>query len=89
MYIILYTQPDIVLAISVMSRYQSNLGEEHWIAVKNILKYLRKIKDLFLIFGGGSKLRVKDYIDSDFMSNSDNRNSITGFVFVCNGGIVS
>ena len=55
-YAMLYTRPNITLAVSVTSRYQSNLDEEHWIAVKNILKYLRRTKDLFLIFGGGSEL---------------------------------
>ena len=49
-YAILCTRSDIVFAVSVTSRYQSNLDEQHWIAVKNILKYLRRTKDMFLIF---------------------------------------
>ena len=49
MYAILYTRPDIALTVSVISKYQSNPDEEYCIAVKNILKYLRKIKDIFLI----------------------------------------
>ena len=55
----LCTRPDISLAMSVTSRYQSNPGEEHWTAVKNILKYLRRTKDLFLIFGGDSELNIE------------------------------
>ena len=39
-----------------MRRYQLNLDEEHWIAVKNILK---KTKDPFLIFGGDSELQFE------------------------------
>nr|GEU62650.1 putative retrotransposon Ty1-copia subclass protein [Tanacetum cinerariifolium] len=30
------------------SRFQQNPGEEHWTAVKNILKYFRNTKDIFL-----------------------------------------
>ena len=45
MYTMLCIRPDIALAVSVTSRYQANLNEEYWIAVKNILKYLKKIKD--------------------------------------------
>ena len=56
MYVMLYTRPDIALTVSVTSRYQSNLGEKHGTAVKNILKYLRRTKNLFLIFGGDSEL---------------------------------
>ena len=82
MYAMLCTQPDIALAVSVTSRYQSNLNEEHWIAVKNILKYLRRTKDLFLIFGGDSELRVEGYTDSDFMSDADDRISTSGCIFV-------
>ena len=59
MYAMLCTQPDITLTMSITSRYQSNPDKEHWIAVKNILKYLRRTKDLFLIFGGDSELRVE------------------------------
>ena len=47
-----------------MSRYQANPDEEYWIAVKNILKYLRRTKNLFLIFGEGSELRVGGYTDT-------------------------
>ena len=72
----------------VMSRYQWNPGEQYWIAVKNILKYLRT-KDLFLIFGGGSELQVEGYTNSNFMSDADDRRSISGFVFLCNGVSIS
>ena len=88
-YAMLYTRPDIALVVSVTSRYQSNSDKEHWIAVKNILKYLRRTKDLLLIFGGDSKLRVEGYINSDFMSDPDDRKSTSGYVFICNDGAVS
>ena len=52
-------RPDIALVVSVTSRYQSNPDEEHWIAMKNIFKYLRRTKNLFLIFGGDSELRFE------------------------------
>ena len=57
--------------------------------MKNILKYLKRTKNLFLIFGGGSELRVEGDIDSDFISDPDDRKSISGYVFVCNSGTVS
>jgi hypothetical protein len=40
MYTIFYTRPDICFAVHMVSRYQSNLREVHWQAVKHILKYL-------------------------------------------------
>ena len=89
MYAMLCTRPDIALTVSVISRYQLNPGEEHWIAMKNILKYLRRTKDLFLIFIGDSELQVEGYTDSDFVSDPDDRKSMSGYVFVCNSGAVS
>ena len=89
MYTMLYTQSDIILAVSIMRRYHSNPSKEHWIAVKNILKYLRRIKDLFLIFGGGSELWIEGYTNLDFMSDPYDRISTLGCVFICNGDATS
>ena len=50
MYAMLSTRPDVALALSLTSRYQSNLGRNHWIAVKNILKYLRRTRDMCLVY---------------------------------------
>ena len=44
MYAMLCTRPDIYYAVGVVSRFQSNPGLNHWIAVKHILKYLRRTK---------------------------------------------
>ena len=35
------TGPDIFHVVGMASRYQSNLGQEHWKAVKRILRYLK------------------------------------------------
>ena len=57
-------------------------------AVKAILKYLRRTKDLILTNGEGD-LQLTGFTDSDFQPDVDNRKSISGFVFTCNGGTVS
>ena len=44
----------------------SDPGEVHWIAVKNILKYLRRTKDTFLVYGGEEELVVNGYPDAGF-----------------------
>ena len=52
MYAMLCTRTDVSYALSATSRYQFDPGDAHWVAVKNILKYLRRTKDSFLIYGG-------------------------------------
>ncbi|KAM1034510.1 hypothetical protein PS1_038203 [Malus domestica] len=82
-------RPDIAYAVSITSRYQSNPGSEHWAAVKMVLKYLRRTKDMFLVYGGAIELRVEAYTDADFQSDVDDRSSNSGYVFTLNGGVVS
>ena len=60
MYAMLYTRPDVAYALSVTSHFQSDPGESHWSAVKTILKYLRRIKELFQVYGGG-ELKFKGF----------------------------
>ncbi|KAL0444835.1 UNVERIFIED_CONTAM: Retrovirus-related Pol polyprotein from transposon TNT 1-94 [Sesamum latifolium] len=52
------------------SRYQACAREAHWSAVKIILKYLKRTKDMFLIYGGG-ELILEGYIDASFQSDDD------------------
>ncbi len=89
MYAMLCTRPDINLAISLVGRYQSNPGAEHWTAVKNILKYLKRTKEMFLVYGGDEALVVKGYVDASFDTDPDDSKSQTGYVYVLNGGAVS
>jgi hypothetical protein len=89
MYAMLCTRPDVSYALSAMSRYQSNYGGTHWIIVKNILKYLRRTKEAFLVFGGEEELIVKGYSDASFQTDADDSKSQSGFVFYLNGGAVS
>ena len=77
MYAMLCTRPDVNLAVSLVGRYQSNPGKEHWTAVKNILKYLKRTKDMFLVYGGDEELVVKGYVDASFDTDLDDSKSQT------------
>ncbi|GKD68416.1 hypothetical protein Tco_1322506 [Tanacetum coccineum] len=59
----------------------------HWTTVKDILKYLRNTKDMFLVYGGDIKreLRVSCYTDVGYLTDADDLKSQTGYVFVLNG----
>ena len=74
-------------ALSV-TKFQANPCESHWKAVKNILKYLRRTKDLFLIYGG-AELQVRGFTDASFQSDKDDCKSQSGYIFTLNGGAVS
>ncbi|KAK8644688.1 hypothetical protein V6N13_123988 [Hibiscus sabdariffa] len=85
MYAMICTRPDLSYDLSMTSRYQENPGEGHWTAVKNILKYLRRTRDVFLVYGGAEELGIKGYTDASFQTDKDDSRSQSGFVFCLNG----
>ena len=60
-----YTRSDVAYSLGVVSRDQSDPGENHWKVVKTILKYIRNIKDQWLIYGE-SDLKLVRFIDFNF-----------------------
>ena len=70
MYAIVCTRPDIAQAVRVISRYMSNLKQEHWRAVKRIMRYLKGSLDMSLCYGG-TDIHPHVYVDSDFMCDID------------------
>nr|GFC00184.1 retrotransposon protein, putative, Ty1-copia subclass [Tanacetum cinerariifolium] len=50
MYAVRCTRPDVAFAQNITSRFQQNPKDIHWTTVKNILKYLRNTKDMFLVY---------------------------------------
>ncbi|KAI3723576.1 hypothetical protein L2E82_35254 [Cichorium intybus] len=89
MYAMTCTRPDVAFALSMVSRYQGNPGRAHWIAVKNILKYLRRKNDMVLVLGGSDTLRVEGYTDASFQTDRDSGRSQSGWVFLLNGRAVT
>nr|GEV51238.1 hypothetical protein [Tanacetum cinerariifolium] len=73
MYVVRCTRPDVAFAQNITSRFQHS--ELHWTTVKNILKYLRNTKDMFLVYGGDTKreLRVSCYTDAGYLTDADDR----------------
>nr|GEX76432.1 retrovirus-related Pol polyprotein from transposon TNT 1-94 [Tanacetum cinerariifolium] len=90
MYVVRCTHPDVAFAQDITSRFQQNPGDAHRTAVKNILKYHRNTKNMFLVYGGDAKreLRVSCYTDAGSLTNADAMKSQTGYVFILNEGVV-
>jgi len=81
--------PRFLLCTKCYEWYQSNFGEAQWIIVKSNLKYLRRTKGAFLVFGGEDELIVKGSTDSSFQTDKGDSRSQSGFVFCLSGGAVS
>ena len=61
---------------------------EHWNAIKRILRYIKGTSNAVLCYGG-SEFTIKAYVDLDFAGDLDKRKSTTGYVFTLAKGVVS
>nr|GEW10822.1 hypothetical protein [Tanacetum cinerariifolium] len=77
MYVMRCTRPDVAFAQNVTSQFQQNPGDIQWTTVKNILKYLKNTKDMFLVYRGDLKqeLRVFCYTDAGYLTDADDLKS--------------
>ncbi|KAK1604970.1 hypothetical protein QYE76_028643 [Lolium multiflorum] len=54
-----------------------------------VLKYLKRTKDMFLCYGGDQELVVNGYTDASWNTDPDDSKSQSGYVFILNGAAVS
>ncbi|KAL5833308.1 hypothetical protein ACOSQ3_016982 [Xanthoceras sorbifolium] len=64
-YAILCTGPDICFTVGVASKYESNPGLDHWVAVKTILKWLRRTRNYMPVYSGQDLIPL-GYTNFDF-----------------------
>ncbi|XP_062080853.1 secreted RxLR effector protein 161-like [Humulus lupulus] len=90
MYSMVSTRPDLTYAMSTLSQYMSNPGQEHWNGMKWLLRYLKSTQNHGLLFRkNGEKINLKGFVDSDYAANKDTRKSLTSFYFLLNECCVS
>ena len=68
-YAMLCTRSIVYPALSLAREYNSDLGVDHWTAVKIILSN-SMTKEMFLDYGGDKEFVVKGYADASFDTKS-------------------
>ena len=66
----------------MLGRFQLNVGEAHWNAVKKVSRYLQRTNAHMLVFKRTNELVLEGYSDSDFARCLDDPKSISGYVFL-------
>jgi hypothetical protein len=94
MYMALATRPDISFAVAALCRYHSSLFTSHLTAAKRVLQYLKSTANFRLHFSSSSSStnsndQLTGYTDSDWASDSADRKSQGGHVFLLSNGAVS
>lgn len=88
MFTAIVSRPDIMYAVSQVSRFLNNPGSEHWSAVKRIFQYLQGTKDIGIKYQA-DHLSLTMYSDADFAGDIDTRRSTTGYVSLLANGPVT
>ena len=88
MYLMNCTRPDIAYSVSKLSRFTSNPGENHWKAIVRVLRYLRYTKDYGLHYTNYPGV-VEGYCDANWISDSKDSKSTSGYVFTIGSAAVS
>lgn len=79
LHLVVNTRPDLAYAVSQVCRFTSNPGQDHWIAVQRILRYLKGTPTLGIRLEG-DPANIVAYSDSDWAGDADTRRSQTGFL---------
>ena len=83
------TRPDIAYAVGYVSRFMENSQEEHWVAVKRILRYLQGTKMHGICYKSNGTVDFRGYSDADWAGDLADRKSTSGYVFMLLGAPVS
>ena len=86
LYLSTRTRPDIAFAVYNVAKYTANPTEDHWKAVKHILRYLAGTVNYGLLYSKDSPI---GYSDADWARKLDDHKSKSGYVFKVGGDSVS
>ncbi|KAL4014421.1 hypothetical protein IC575_026623 [Cucumis melo] len=83
------TRPDIMYAVSSISRFMNSPIKFHLLAAKRILRYIKGTPDLGMLYQRRRKLNLVGFSDSDYAGDLNDRKSISGYVFMLGSGVIS
>jgi len=91
MYAMMCTRPDLLHAVSMISRYMHNSDRDHWEATKWLLRYVKGSIDRRLVFDRNKAAiwDVAGFVDSNYAGDLDRRRSILGYIFTMCAGAIS
>jgi hypothetical protein len=88
MYLASAMRPDISFAVSKLSRFVSNPGDDHWHALERVMCYLKGTSNCVIHYSGNPKV-PEGYSDSNWISDADEIKATSVYVFTLRGGVVS
>ncbi|RVW77143.1 Retrovirus-related Pol polyprotein from transposon RE1 [Vitis vinifera] len=85
-----HTRPDLAYALSVVSQYMHNPGEQHMNAVMRILRYLKNAPGKGILFAKNvDHQSIEVYTDADWAGAVDDRRSTSGYFTFVGGNLIT
>ncbi|KAL4387529.1 hypothetical protein GQ457_09G029200 [Hibiscus cannabinus] len=83
------TRPDIMFAVSLLSRFMHCCNVSHFKAAKRVLRYIKGTSNYGVWFKKVEKLSFIGYTDSDWAGSIDDMKSTFGYFFTLGYGVFS
>jgi len=88
MYLASATRPDISFAVSKLSRFVSNPGDDHWHALERVLRYLKGTMSYGISYTEYPRV-LEGYCDANCISDANEIYATSGYVFSLGGDTIS
>ncbi|CAB0010875.1 unnamed protein product, partial [Nesidiocoris tenuis] len=88
MYLAVSTRPDIAYTVNWLSQFNSNYTEQHWLAAKRVLRYLKGTAKKGIEFTK-TKKPLRGFADADWANCASDRRSYSGFFFELGGAAIT
>lgn len=91
MFAMIGTRPDIANAVSIVSRFAQNPGQDHIKAARRIVAYLNTTCERGIVYGAAkdASTELRGYCDANWGGDRSTRKSTGSYLFMLNGGPVS
>ena len=92
LYLSLWTRPDIAFAVSSVARFCSKPEQQHWTAVKRIMRYLNGTINLGLLYtiqSSEDSAMCVGYSDAEWDGELSDRKSTSGYAFQMSGAAIT
>ena len=85
----LATWPDLSFAVSLLARFQTNPGLDHWNTLMHVIGYIKNTIDYGITYSRDMDLSPIAYVDADYGGCKDTWRSTSGYIFTMAGGLVT
>ena len=88
MHLMNFYRPEIAYAVCRLSRYIHNTNNVHWNALARLMKYLRGTMNYGILYSGFPVV-LAGYNNANWISDSNEIKSTSGYVFTLGSGVVA